>query len=818
MDVMTPYEEPRAEPSNTRKEHLNAAEDEISVEAVEAAKEIDNIPELNDEAATIQQDQPLAVEETDKQCHEAVDDQIAAELVQDEKGTTTLGAQDINMMSKSDAEVEELFTVVLSPSAVEEDPVDLRTMVNHADEQQTSISRTSSELVEVLIEASEQGNPSLKTEHGIGANGEDNRIEVVSMELPDSFVAPDDSSMTPMQVTCQRPPGCDDDSSQTVSRNAYKQDPYVQEFCISISNRLANVETRTLPLPRLKYHDTSWEVRIPSIGQRNVMHKKVVHGGSVRACINFSPYVRAEIAPQLCNELIEICRTSGMVFEMNPVLTIQCAAPEHCDGVSFTDLKRARAVVPENNQSFSKMEVVMLNKNFAQDEFEETSNVASLADDNKVEAVSMELQDSLVAPDDAPMVPMHVDCQVSPKLCYKDSSMQSPEVTIDTVVGELESVNGVASWSSNHSDQEAKVVVPESDQPLSDMEVVVLNMNIVQDEFEETSNAAGDCKVESDGITETPNVTLKRDCSLKMEELCTDPSPFIAEEPSLGERIAAGSTEEPTCSTRIQLGVSNFQSERGAVDMLKDYDADRNVHVEHKNKEILIMGRSAGKDNERSKDLELPEEVHGGVVVIEKKVHFDDMTETPYVNLKVGVAACKDESMCPAPDLLDSSSLQNAEGDVNMIEEAGRELDVGVEPVVYSVRQNGLDETSPGCAAEKDNKKSGGSDILETVSCAMLVRTGGDGYQEQENREPENETEMKKAAAETLIICVDEGSIMKRTKACYTDQSMNPRRGQTNVSGPWIEEGCWIHFIQVANGRMWARTCRDFQIHHVQPD
>jgi uncharacterized protein YutE (UPF0331/DUF86 family) len=74
VDVMTPYEEPREEPSNTRKEHLNAAEDEISVEAVEAAKEIDNIPELNDEAATIQQDQPLAVEETDKQCHEAVDD------------------------------------------------------------------------------------------------------------------------------------------------------------------------------------------------------------------------------------------------------------------------------------------------------------------------------------------------------------------------------------------------------------------------------------------------------------------------------------------------------------------------------------------------------------------------------------------------------------------------------------------------------------------------------------------------------------------------------------------------------------------------
>jgi hypothetical protein len=33
---------------------LNEAEDKIGVEVVEAVKEIDNIPELNEEAATIQ--------------------------------------------------------------------------------------------------------------------------------------------------------------------------------------------------------------------------------------------------------------------------------------------------------------------------------------------------------------------------------------------------------------------------------------------------------------------------------------------------------------------------------------------------------------------------------------------------------------------------------------------------------------------------------------------------------------------------------------------------------------------------------------------
>jgi hypothetical protein len=115
------------------------------------------------------------------------------------------------------------------------------------------------------------------------------------------------------------------------------------------------------------------------------MHKKMVNGGSVRhwACINFSQYVTDEIAPQFCNELIEMCRTSGMVFEMNPVLTIQCAGLEHCDDMSFTDLKQAKAAVLENDQSFSNMEAIVLNKNIIQDKFEETSNVAGLADEHE---------------------------------------------------------------------------------------------------------------------------------------------------------------------------------------------------------------------------------------------------------------------------------------------------------------------------------------------------------------------------------------------------------------------------------------------------
>lgn len=40
---------------------------------------------------------------------------------------------------------------------------------------------------------------------------------------------------------------------QTVSHNAYHQDPYAQEFGIRISDQLAQVEARILPAPRVSW-------------------------------------------------------------------------------------------------------------------------------------------------------------------------------------------------------------------------------------------------------------------------------------------------------------------------------------------------------------------------------------------------------------------------------------------------------------------------------------------------------------------------------------------------------------------------------------
>jgi eukaryotic translation initiation factor 2C len=50
--------------------------------------------------------------------------------------------------------------------------------------------------------------------------------------------------------------------------------------------------------------------------------QKMVNGGVVKhwACINFSRYVTADTAHQFCNELAQMCQTSGMVLAHQQLL------------------------------------------------------------------------------------------------------------------------------------------------------------------------------------------------------------------------------------------------------------------------------------------------------------------------------------------------------------------------------------------------------------------------------------------------------------------------------------------------------------------
>ncbi|XP_074566393.1 protein argonaute 1C-like [Curcuma longa] len=137
-----------------------------------------------------------------------------------------------------------------------------------------------------------------------------------------------------LKGTCQAPYDRECTILQTVQHNAYESDQYAKEFDIKISNKLASVEARILPAPRLKYHDTGREKDcLPRVGQWNMMNKKMVNGGKVNCwtCINFASNVPEGHASQFCYELALMCETSGMEFSRDPIFPPLSARPNQME-------------------------------------------------------------------------------------------------------------------------------------------------------------------------------------------------------------------------------------------------------------------------------------------------------------------------------------------------------------------------------------------------------------------------------------------------------------------------------------------------------
>lgn len=168
-----------------------------------------------------------------------------------------------------------------------------------------------------------------------------------------------------LRFTCQRPQDRENAILQTVYENAYNKDPYAKEFGIKISDKLASVEARILPAPRLKYHDSGKEKDCqPEEGQWNMLNKKMVNGGKVNywACINFSR-VQENLAGRFCQELAQMCQTSGMEFNPRSIVPLQMSRPDQVESALkriYTEAKRKLkekelelliAVLPANNGS-----------------------------------------------------------------------------------------------------------------------------------------------------------------------------------------------------------------------------------------------------------------------------------------------------------------------------------------------------------------------------------------------------------------------------------------------------------------------------------
>jgi hypothetical protein len=364
-------------------------------------------------------------------------------------------------------QVEEPFTCVLPPSAVEDDPVNQRMIVSCTDEQQTYVTQPGSKMVDVLVEVSQQEDPSLRTEYGMEIRGDDSRVEAVRMQLPDSFVAPDDSSMVSMQVNCQASP------------KPYYIDSSMQTPEVTIGTVVGELNSVN-KVASLSSNHSEQKVGAMPLKQHSIaLDQGLVTEVSSKGDVIFSNLAHARNQYSVLDaEMVEANSHGDVSNSSDPGESRhqQYLSLEPQMEVHFTDLEQAKVVVPESDQPLSDMEVVVLNKNIVQDEFEETSNAAGSADKHK----------------ESPR--LSGISEVVPSATTKSKEIVvDPEAALCDCAVQNEFQNSPTTIEDNESSKRCGL------------------SETVPCEF-----ATGDCKMDPDGITETPSVTLKRDSSLKV--------------------------------------------------------------------------------------------------------------------------------------------------------------------------------------------------------------------------------------------------------------------------------------------------------------
>nr|BAO49750.1 argonaute protein [Lilium longiflorum] len=138
-----------------------------------------------------------------------------------------------------------------------------------------------------------------------------------------------------LKATCKRPHEREKSIHEMVLKNDYGNDEFAKEFGMSITPNLATVEARVLNPPRLKYHETGRDKSCnPSVGQWNMIGKKMVNGGSVGTwtCINFSNLERQPVE-RFLNDLVYMCNNIGMKFNPVPILEVRQFRSENLEAV-----------------------------------------------------------------------------------------------------------------------------------------------------------------------------------------------------------------------------------------------------------------------------------------------------------------------------------------------------------------------------------------------------------------------------------------------------------------------------------------------------
>ncbi|KAL5732173.1 argonaute 1B [Ranunculus cassubicifolius] len=168
-----------------------------------------------------------------------------------------------------------------------------------------------------------------------------------------------------LKGACQRPNIREKDILQTVKHNAYGSDPYAEEFGIKISDKLALVEGRILPPPRLQYHASGVQKDcLPEVGQWNMLNKKLVNGGTVNnwICIDFTRDGQENATRRFCQEIAETCNILGMAFNPEPLLPFDRANPHQVERALRTWYRDCMAILKPQGKELDLLIAILPDK------------------------------------------------------------------------------------------------------------------------------------------------------------------------------------------------------------------------------------------------------------------------------------------------------------------------------------------------------------------------------------------------------------------------------------------------------------------------
>ncbi|KAM3310431.1 hypothetical protein ACQJBY_031240 [Aegilops geniculata] len=151
-----------------------------------------------------------------------------------------------------------------------------------------------------------------------------------------------------LKMACERPAQRESSVLEVVNRNNYGNDDYSKEFGMKVMNQLALVDARVLPSPRLKYHDSGREkVCNPSVGQWNMINKRMVNGGSINhwACLTFASRLHPNDIGMFCRDLAHMCDNIGMEMNMEPCVNITQARRQDTVESAIRNIHRHSAEV-----------------------------------------------------------------------------------------------------------------------------------------------------------------------------------------------------------------------------------------------------------------------------------------------------------------------------------------------------------------------------------------------------------------------------------------------------------------------------------------